>query len=370
MLPTPETIVWLSRIRLMPDALRRTRRTKAASSNSGSSGSRAMWTSSGGSSAPVGENDRPPNIRWSTNRRSMGPSCSVGPSRNRTRRCRSGGASAGWTSSWPLMPRCARRASPLAWEGSARGSQRYFPRRRAAVNTRPVSRAAKSSGPGRCRRRGRGCSTSTESMVRSRTCAASPRRTTSTPGSSGTGGGSCSVALVTHGGRAHGLGAAGQLVGKGAVRRLRRLLLGLLLRPADAVAVQPVADPDLGGEGLHVVGPGVLDDVLRHPEVVLGAELLEAGLPVQAGAEGRCCLQQRVEEQVHQGAGVVEPAGGAAGEVGRPDQRLDGVGEDRRLVVAASRLLALAQPDVGAEADRAGDLGQGPGVDHRGTQLG
>src|SRR4051794_17098801 len=355
MLPTPETTVWLSRIRLMPEALRRTRRTNSASSNPGSRGSRAMWVSSAGSAAPAGENDRPPNIRWSTNLRSTGPSCPVAPSRNRTRRCRSAGASAGCTSSWPLMPRCPRRASP-----ESSGSQRYLPRRRAAVKTRPVSRAAKSSAPGRCRRTGRGCSTSTDSIVRSSTCASRPRRTTSTSGSSGTGGGR----------RALGPGGLRELVGERAVRRLRRLLLGLLLRPADAVAVQSVGDPHLGGEGLHVVRTGVLDDVLRHAEIVLGTELLEAGLPVQAGAEGGSRLEQRVEQQVDQRPGVVEPARGAAGEVGRPDQRLDRVGEDRGLVVTARRLLALAQADVRAETDRARHLGEGACVDHGGPQLG
>ena len=55
-----------------------------------------------------------------------------------------------------------------------------------------------------------------------------------------------------------------------AVRRLGGCLLGLLLGAADAVAVEALAHPHLGGEGLHVVGALVLDDVLGDAEAVLG----------------------------------------------------------------------------------------------------
>ena len=53
---------------------------------------------------------------------------------------------------------------------------------------RPVRtrRADRSSAPGRCRRTARGCRTSTSATVRPTTSARSPRRTTSTSGSSGT----------------------------------------------------------------------------------------------------------------------------------------------------------------------------------------
>ena len=50
--------------------------------------------------------------------------------------------------------------------------------------------------------------------------------------------------------------------------------------------------------------------------------------------------------------------------------RLDGVGEDRGLVAAAGGLLAAAEPDVLAEPEVAGDVGQRARVDHRGPQLG
>src|SRR4051794_8502967 len=346
MLPTPLTRPWSSRSRFTPAVRRRRRATNATSSNAGSSGSRAMCAISVGSSAPPSAKDRPPNIRWSTNRSSGPPSAN----RNRTRRWRSSAASAGCTSIWPLMPRWPSRASPVS-----RGSHRYLPRRRASENVRPVSRATKSSGPARCRRTGRGWSTSTAATGRWSTCASSPRRTTSTSGSSGT--------LPVRGARGGGVAV---LVGERAVRRLGGLLLGLLLRATDTVAVRPVADAHPCGEGLLVVGALVLDQVLGDAELVDRRELLEAGLPVKSRAESGCGLQQRVEEQMDHLGCVVE----AAAEVDRTDHGLDRVGEDRRLVAATGRLLALAELDVLAEADGAGHLSQGAGVDDGRAQLG
>ena len=57
------------------------------------------------------------------------------------------------------MPRWASTASP-----SVNGNHRYLPRRRGSANVRPASWAAKSSGPGRWRRTGRGCSTPTPAI--------------------------------------------------------------------------------------------------------------------------------------------------------------------------------------------------------------
>src|SRR5512145_2471656 len=329
MFPTPEIRVWSRRRRLTPDVRRRTRSTKRSSSNSGSMGSRAMWAISAGSSAPPGERESPPNIRWSTNRSSSAsalPACSPsGPPERakRTRRWRSMGAETGCTSICPLIPRWARSASPLS-----SGSQRYFPRRRAASTVRPVRDAAKSSGPARWRRTGRGWKTSTATKVRPTTCASRPARTTSTSGSSGkasavgVGGGLGRRRLGTDTagcGLLHDCAYCGTaLRGDRPVGGLGGLLLGLLLRPAGAETVERVTDLHLRGEGLLVVGPLVLDDVLGDAERVLRRELLEAGLPVQAGTEPRRGLHQGVEEQVDHVIGRGEPTA----EVDRADDRL------------------------------------------------
>src|SRR5918995_201614 len=119
MLPIPETRFWSSSARLIPVRLARSRATAAARSNSGSNGSRPMCATSSGSSAPPGERDRPPNIRWSTKRSPGSPSAN----RNSTRVFGTNGAATGSSRNWPLMPRWARTASPSgsSGTGSARG---------------------------------------------------------------------------------------------------------------------------------------------------------------------------------------------------------------------------------------------------------
>ena len=54
----------------------------------------------------------------------------------------------------------------------------------------------------------------------------------------------------------------------------------------------------------------------------------------------------------------------------RADERLEGVGEDRGLVAAAGRLLALAEHDVLPEVERPGDVGERAHVDDGRAQLG
>ena len=208
-----------------------------------------------------------------------------------------------------------------------------------ASNRRPVSAAAKPAGPRWSRRTGRGWRTATDSMVRPTTWRSRPSRTVSTSGSSGT--------RQSDRGRSA-CDAEGHR--ELAVRRLRGGLLGLLLGAADAVAVAVVADADLRGEGLHVVGALVLDEVLGDAETVLGGELLERGLPVEPGTHRGGRLDQRVEEQVDDLGGALEPAG----EVDRADHGLDGVGEDRGLLAAAGGVLAATELDVGRRARSCG----------------
>src|SRR3954471_2669149 len=102
-------------------------------------------------------------------------------------------------------------------------------------------------------------------MRRPTTCRSSPRRTTSTSGSSGTG--------LPGADLPRDCDATADECLDLAVGGLGGLLLGLLLGVAGAEAVALGADAHLCGEGLGVVGSGVLDDVLGHAETVLGREL-------------------------------------------------------------------------------------------------
>src|SRR6478672_641400 len=359
MLPTPETSPWSSRARFTPVCRAFSRAITAPRSQAGSSGSAAMCVmvegTPQGRGTEAGSGTRsasaiPPKVRWST-KRSWGPSSWKS---NVACRCFSRGASAGSTSSWPLMPRWTMR--PWRWpSGAVRTSQRYLPRRSAASMVLSVRRAARSTGPGRCRRATRAPRKAAESMRRPTTWSARPRRTTSTSGSSG-----------IHGsGRARGPGGlgAGTQLGPGA---LGGLLLGLLLAAPDPLAEGLLADDGPCGEDLLVVGALLGHAVLGHAEAGGGGELLQAGLPVQAGAEAGRGLHQRVEQVVHERAGRLEPGG----EVDGADDRLHRVGEDRGLGAAAGALLTPPQHEVVAQPDGPGDVSQGTHVDHRGPQLG
>ena len=113
-------------------------------------------------------------------------------------------------------------------------------------------------------------------------------------------------------------------------------------------------------------GPSSSMTYSGHAEAEGGRQLLEGGLPVEAGAHRGGLLHERVEQPVHHLGGGLD----AAGEVDRPDDRLDGVGQDRGLVATAGGLLAAAQLDVLAEVEVAGHAREGAGVDDRGAQLG
>src|SRR5512139_2348459 len=362
MLPMPEATVWSSSTRLMALSLALTRRTTAARSKAGSSRSGAMCPIVVGmpcTSRSVRAS--PPNVRWST-KRSSGPSSAK---RNRACRCFSSGAAGSSTSSWPLIPRCRIRPSE-----SPRSSQRYLPRRRTASTRRPASRSARSWGPATWRRATRAPRSSTSATVRPSTWSARPRRTTSTSGSSGTArGGSVRLELVGVALGARFLLGAGDraLVGvaDGGPRERGGLLLGDLLGAPGPDTEHVTGDDDLRREPLGVLRAVLGDGVLGSPERVAGGDLLQAGFPVQAGAQGGRLGQQGVDEVVHQLAGGVD----AGGLVDRADDGLDGVGEDGVLVATAGRLLAAAEVDVVAQPQGAADVGQRPHVHHGGAQL-
>ena len=110
---------------------------------------------------------RPAARRTSAGRRSAARvSARVRRSAKRTRRCRSSGASAGWTSSWPLMPRWASSASPLS-----SGSQRYLPRRRAPVTTPALEHVRRSGGAAEVAAHRTGVEDLHRSTARPTTCA-------------------------------------------------------------------------------------------------------------------------------------------------------------------------------------------------------
>src|SRR3984885_11896747 len=443
MLPIPLISDWSSSARLIP-VLRRagrganaagagggaSRAANAAGSKAASSGSGAMCEiGSGTRSTPPGSGSsglaliagtngatiRWPNVRWSVKRRSGPPSVNV----KRARTCDESSRSGSPTSSWPLMPRCARRASP-----SSRANHMYLPRRSARVNVRPVIAAVNPAGPAGSRRTARGFRTWAVATVRPSTCCSRPARTVSTSGSSGIdrvgraglrrhgimqrgadrasrlvsrrpGIGQPSVARLCRRAESRPCSAGaldgfsgrfrsrrgpfeirmglilwffcGAIGGDEEVGGLGRELPGGLLRPALALAEVAGAHLDHRLEHLLVVGAAVPDVVLGHAEAPVGGQLLQRRLPVEPGPEQRRALDDRVEQTVHEPAGLVEPAV----DVRRADHRLERVGQDRRLVTAAGPLLAPAEPDERPEVELArGDLGERAHLDHRRPELG
>ena len=250
------------------------------------------------------------------------------------------------------------------------GSQRYFPRRRAASIRRPVRASGEAGRAAQVAAHRARVQHLDPGDGRAEHVALEAGADDLDLGELGHGrAGQSEMVLdsaADSGGRVDGRVGDAEAGGDLAVRRLGGGLLGLLLGAAHAVAVEALADPDLGGEGLHVVGAVVLDDVLGDAEAVLGGQLLQGGLPVQAGAQRGRGLDERVEQQVDDVGRRLE----AAAEVHRTDHRLDGVGEDRGLSAAAGRLLAAAELDVVTDTDVPADHGQRAGVDHGGPELG
>ena len=101
-----------------------------------------------------------------------------------------------------------------------------------------------------------------------------------------------------------------------------------------AGGLHQVADGDRGDEVLVVVGTGLGDGVDGRRGAATGGDLLQARLRVHRGAEALGVGEERPDQSQHERRGRI-----AAGvEVDRADDRLDRVGEDRRLVGAAGQL--------------------------------
>ena len=286
MLPTPETTVWSSRIRLIPEARRRTRRTNSSSSNSGSSGSRAMCAISGGSSAPPAETASPPNIRWSTNRSSrpgtVRPRTEAAPA-GAARRVRRAAARASGRSC--RGGRAGRRRCRGGARGTCRGGGRRRPRARSA-------RAAKSSAPARCAADRPGV----QHLDRGEPAADDVGLETAADD-------------LDLGELGHEPGAVGRRRATGGPPPSSARSRG---RPSRPPAARPPSSTGRrrGRRGsrrpctcavnvLAWSGPSSSMTYSGTPSECSARELLQARLPVQPGAQPGGRLHQRVEEQVH-----------------------------------------------------------------------
>ena len=212
------------------------------------------------------------------------------------------------------MPRWPTSASPrraVAGRAAATGTCRAGEPPRSG--RRSGGRRSRRRRP-RCRRTARGCVTSTAATVRPATQRSRPSRTVSTSGSSGTGSAQPVASARAAASRAE---SARHAVSAAACSA------SFLLRPVQAANSSP-ATWRRAVKVFSWSGPAGGHDVLGHAEPVLGGELLQAGLPVEAGAARGDVLEQAVEQAVDDPGGLVQ----AAVEVDRAEHRLEGVGED------------------------------------------
>ena len=115
------------------------------------------------------------------------------------------------------------------------------------------------------------------------------------------------------------------------------------------MSVQGISHPNLGSEGLGVIWPIIGDHVFGYTPLVLCAQFLQAGLPVQAGTQLGGLFQHRIKQPVYD----VSRRRETAGQVDRTDHRFEGVGEDRCLLPTTGGEFTLAQVDVCPQADGA-----------------
>ena len=240
------------------------------------------------------------------------------------------------------MPRCATSARRTALpSASASGSQRYLPRRWAAVKRAPGQRRDEVVGALEVPADG----ARVVHLDGRRPCGRRP----TAPGRGGRPRPRAVRARLSPRGRRP----------TGPARRSRR---PPARRPSWCGRCRgrgPVpASSDGGGERLRVVGAVVLDDVARARRgraaapsswrlVFQSRPAPRVAASTSSGSNSRCTIA----------AGGVQPAA----EVDRADQRLERVGEDRVLVPAAGGLLAAAEQQVRADAavaEPARDAGQ------------
>ncbi len=160
--------------------------------------------------------------------------------------------------------------------------------------------------------------------------------------------------------------ALGLLRRERAVRALRGLLLGVLLRRPAARPVEAAVEVHVRREDPRVVRPDGVARVRGRAQPGRSRGLLERRLPVEPGTETGRRRERRLDELEHEPAGRLQ----AVAQVDRADDRLDRVGEDRVLVVAARADLALAEQHVLPQAEPARDRGERLLRDGRGPHLG
>src|SRR5581483_11655739 len=250
------------------------------------------------------------------------------------------------------MPRWTTRMSPPSSLTS-----RYLPLRSMPVILWPSSLPTKCFLLG-CRRIERMPLTSTCLMRLPTTSFSRSRFSVSTSGSSGI--------------DDLGLGVVGLRVG--AVARCRQRaprlfggrLFGLLLRATLAAAALVFVDKNGRVEPLGVVGTVLAHLIARQRVEALGRQFLQPGLvvlPTGAGGGLGDAVLEEVEDELVCGLPTAVEVDGA-------DHGLHGVGEDRRLLAPAGRVLTLAEGQRRADAEFGSQVGEHAGVHHRRPNLG
>lgn len=142
-------------------------------------------------------------------------------------------------------------------------------------------------------------------------------------------------------------------------------LLRGLLAPTTAVTEELVTQGNPGFEGLRVIRTIFGDNVLRHAERQGCGELLQAGLPVECRPEGCGDFDVGVHQPVHDARGDLNAVLNEHG----ADERFDGIGENRRLIAAASGFFATTEPKCWPDVEIATNRRERARIDYGSTKL-
>ena len=151
----------------------------------------------------------------------------------------------------------------------------------------------------------------------------------------------------------------------GPPRDLGHLLFGFLLGMTNAAGENRFTDDDRRGKRFLVIGTGAVEDIGRHAERMVGGDLLQGGLPVEAGAEFGGRGHDRVEN-------TVDDLGGSFDtelDIHRTEYGFDRVREDGRLFASSGGFLAATEQKMLAKAEGPGDHSKCLGTHDGGTKL-